>query len=73
MSTHKLIYVSQEIAPYLSVTGNAKLGRELPVAMQQRKCEVRTFMPDFGEVNERRNQLHEVIRLSGMNIVIGDS
>ena len=70
---HKIIYVWQEIAPYLAVSDNAKLGRALPQAMQQKKYEVRVFMPDFGEINERRNQLHEVIRLSGMSIVIGDS
>jgi starch synthase len=49
------------------------LGREVPVKMQGRKYEVRTFMPDFGDINERRNQLHEVIRLSGINIVINDN
>lgn len=72
MSAHKIIFVSQEIAPYLSVN-NGKYGRDLPQAIQSRKYEVRTFMPDFGEVNERRNQLHEVIRLSGVNIVIDDN
>ncbi len=71
MSAHKIIFVSQEIAPYLSVQ-NGKFGRELPQAVQSHKYEVRTFMPDFGEVNERRNQLHEVIRLSGINIPISD-
>lgn len=73
MAEHRIIYVSQEIAPYLSVTPNGKLGRALPQDMQERKYEVRTFMPDFGDVNERRNQLHEVIRLSGINIPIGDN
>lgn len=73
MASHKIIFVSQEISPYLSVTANAAWGRSLPQAIQQRKYEVRTFMPDYGDINERRNQLHEVIRLSGMNIVIGDN
>lgn len=73
MAAHKIIFVSQEISPYLSVTDNARWGRSLPQSIQSRKYEVRTFMPDFGEVNERRNQLHEVIRLSGMNIPIGDN
>lgn len=73
MAAHKIIFVSQEISPYLSVTENAKIGRALPQSMQQRKYEVRIFMPDFGDINERRNQLHEVIRLSGMSIVIGDN
>lgn len=73
MAAHKIIFVSQEISPYLSVTDNARWGRSLPQSIQSRKYEVRTFMPDFGEINERRNQLHEVIRLSGMNIPIGDN
>lgn len=70
---HRIIFVSQEISPYLPATENAKFGRDLPQAMQSRKWEVRTFMPDFGDINERRNQLHEVIRLSGLNIVINDN
>lgn len=73
MAAHKIIFVSQEISPYLSVTENGRWGRSLPQSIQSRKYEVRTFMPDYGDINERRNQLHEVIRLSGMNIVIGDS
>lgn len=73
MAKHKIIFVSQEIAPYLKVSDNARLGRELPKNIQDKGYEVRTFMPDFGDVNERRNQLHEVIRLSGVSIVIGDN
>ena len=73
MAAHKIIFVSQEISPYLSVTDFARWGRSLPQSIQQQNYEVRTFMPDFGDINERRNQLHEVIRLSGMNIVIGDN
>lgn len=73
MAAHKIIFVSQEISPYLSETEFASWGRALPQSIQQRKYEVRTFMPDFGLINERRNQLHEVIRLSGMNIPIGDN
>lgn len=73
MAAHKIIFVSQEISPYLSVSDNSKWGRSLPQSIQSRKYEVRTFMPDYGDINERRNQLHEVIRLSGMNITIGDN
>lgn len=73
MAKQRIIYVSQEIAPYLNVSENGKLDRELPQAIQELNYEVRTFMPDFGEINERRNQLHEVIRLSGVNIVISDN
>lgn len=72
-NNNRLLFISQEIAPYLPAGDAAVLGRELPQNMQERKFEVRTFMPKFGSVNERRNQLHEVIRLSGMNIVIDDN
>ncbi|MDE7413037.1 MAG: glycogen/starch synthase [Muribaculaceae bacterium] len=73
MAKQRILFFSQEIAPYLPSSENSKLGKELPVAMQGKKYEVRTFMPNFGAVNERRNQLHEVIRLSGVNIVIDDA
>jgi starch synthase len=73
MADNRIIYVSQEIAPYLQHSENARLDRELPQEMQELKYEVRTFMPDFGTINERRNQLHEVIRLSGVNIPIRDN
>lgn len=73
MAKHKIIFVTQEISPYLNYTPNARLGNSLPQSIQQRKYEVRTFMPDFGEINERRNQLHEVIRLSGLNVAIGEN
>ena len=41
--------------------------------MQERSHEIRTFMPKWGTINERRGQLHEVIRLSGMNLIINDT
>ena len=49
------------------------MGRHLPQAMQERGHEIRTFMPKWGTINERRGQLHEVIRLSGMNLIIDDT
>lgn len=73
MPRKRLLYISQEIAPYLPKDQLATLGRELPQAMQTNGYEVRTFMPKYGTINERRNQLHEVIRLSGMNIPINDA
>lgn len=69
----KVLYISQEIAPYLPESPLALAGRELPQIAQENGYEVRTFMPKYGAINERRNQLHEVIRLSGMNIVIDDA
>jgi len=73
MKKTKVLFVSQEIAPYLPETQLSKTARELPQAMQEKGREIRTFMPRFGNINERRNQLHEVIRLSGMNLIIDDN
>lgn len=72
-NNNRILFISQEIAPYSPSGEAAELGRNLPQSMQERGFEVRTFMPRFGSVNERRNQLHEVIRLSGVNIIIDDN
>lgn len=69
----RVLFVSQEIVPYLPESHIGKIGRHLPQGTQERGREIRTFMPRFGCVNERRNQLHEVIRLSGMNLIIDDN
>lgn len=69
----KVLYISQEITPYLPESELANMGRYLPEAVQNLGRETRTFMPKFGAINERRNQLHEVIRLSGMNLIIDDT
>lgn len=69
----KVLFVSSEIYPYLPESEVSSVGRYLPQGMQERKKEIRSFMPRYGCVNERKNQLHEVIRLSGMNIIIGDA
>jgi starch synthase len=66
----RVLFVSQEITPYLESTPMGSIGRHLPQGIQERGREIRTFMPRFGNINERRNQLHEVIRLSGMNLII---
>lgn len=73
MEETRVLFISQEIFPYMPETDMSKICRELPQGIQERGCEIRTFMPRFGCVNERRNQLHEVIRLSGMNLVIDES
>ena len=73
MASRKILYVCQEIMPYLPETELSALSRHLAQAMQERGNEIRTFMPRYGCVNERRNQLHEVIRLSGMNLIIDDN
>lgn len=73
MELKKALYVSQEIAPYLKPDEMSILGRMIPQDIQSKGYEVRTFMPRYGCINERRNQLHEVIRLSGLNIPIDDA
>lgn len=69
----RVLFVSQEVVPYLPETHIGRIGRHLPQGTQERGREIRTFMPRFGCINERRNQLHEVIRLSGMNLIIDDT
>ena len=73
MEKQKILFVSQEIYPYLPETEMSMIGRYLPQGIQEKKREIRAFMPRYGSINERRNQLHEVIRLSGMNIIIDDT
>lgn len=73
MATNKILYVCQEIAPYVPENELSTLSLDLARQMQERGAEVRTFMPRYGCINERRNQLHEVIRLSGMNLIINDN
>lgn len=70
----RALFISQEIYPYLAEENPIRmLNRKLPEVCQAAGMETRTFMPKFGEINERRNQLHEVIRLSGMNLIIDDT
>ena len=70
----RILFISQEICPFIAEeTPMRLLNRQLPEYFQGHGFETRTFMPKFGEINERRNQLHEVIRLSGMNLIIEDS
>ena len=71
-SAKKILFVNAEMFPYLPETRIANVCRELPQGIQERRKEIRAFMPRYGCINERKNQLHEVIRLSGMNIIIGD-
>jgi len=73
MEKARILFVSQEIIPYLRDSQMGYIGRHLPQGIQERGREIRTFMPRFGHINERRNQLHEVIRLSGMNLIIDDT
>lgn len=73
MEKKRVLFISQEITPYLPESEMSVKSRFLPQGIQEKGREIRTFMPRYGSVNERRNQLHEVIRLSGMNLVINDA
>lgn len=73
MSKKRVLFISQEISPYLPDSAMGTMGRVLPQGTQERGKEIRIFMPRYGCINERRHQLHEVIRLSGMNIIIDDT
>ena len=69
----KILFINQEIVPYVPDSDLSLMGKALPQAMQDNGHEIRTFMPKWGNINERRGQLHEVIRLSGMNLIIDDT
>lgn len=73
MSESKILYICTEVTPYLQETYISNLCRRLPQVVQESGQEVRVFMPKYGNINERRNQLHEVIRLSGLNLIIDDT
>ena len=63
MAKKKILFINQEISPYVPDNNLSLMGKSLPQAMQERNHEIRTFMPKWGTINERRGQLHEVIRL----------
>ena len=69
----KILFINQEITPYVPDSDLSLMGKALPQVMQENGHEIRTFMPKWGIINERRGQLHEVIRLSGMNLIIDDT
>lgn len=73
MPKERILFVCQEICPFVPESKQSVIGRKLPQSIQDAGFEIRTFMPRFGNINERRNQLHEVIRLSGMNLIINDN
>jgi starch synthase len=75
MSTTKkkrILYVSQEIIPYTGETRMGEVASMLSQKTQEEGRDIRMFLPRFGTINQRRHQLHEVIRLSGMNLIIDD-
>ncbi len=72
MSKLRVLYVASEINPFLQTSEVADFVRKLPQAMQERGMEIRILVPRFGLINERKNRLHEVVRLSGINIAVGE-
>ncbi|MEH0155158.1 glycogen/starch synthase [Limibacter armeniacum] len=72
MSKLKILYVSSEINPFLQTSEVADYVRKLPQSMQEKGMEIRIMVPRFGLINERKNRLHEVVRLSGINIAVGE-
>lgn len=73
MAKTKILFITHEMSPFLELTKISEITRRLPQVMQDKGFEIRILMPRFGNINERRNRLHEVIRLSGMNIIINDN
>ncbi len=73
MDVKKVLFISQEIAPYVPENRLSLIGRILPQGIKEQGIEERTFMPKYGMIAERSNQLHEMIRLSGMNVIIDDT
>lgn len=72
MKDKRVLYVSSEVMPYFPETEISTMSFETPRMVNSQGGQIRIFMPRFGIINERRHQLHEVIRLSGVNLVIND-
>ena len=72
MAKKKVLLIAQEIDPYTALSEIAETANKLPLYLNEHGCEIRILMPRFGTVNERRHRLHEVVRLSGMNIIVND-
>jgi starch synthase len=68
----KILYVTQEMNPYTALSEISAIVEKLPQKAQEKSYEIRVLMPKFGNINERRHRLHEVVRLSGMNIIVDD-
>jgi starch synthase len=72
MSKKRVLFLTQEMAPYTELSEISEILGKLPLYTQDNGMEIRVLMPKFGSINERRHRLHEVVRLSGMNIIIND-
>lgn len=72
MDKKKVLIVTQEMQPYTALSEISEIARKLPQYVQEKGFEIRVLMPRYGTINERRHRLHEVVRLSGMNIIVDD-
>jgi starch synthase len=72
MSKKRVLIVTQEMKPYIDLTDISTIVSGLPVKLQEQNLEIRVLMPRYGMINERRHRLHEVVRLSGINVVVND-
>ena len=72
MSKKRVLFVTQEMEPYTAISEITKIVSKLPQYIQEKGMEIRVLMPRYGNINERRHRLHEVVRLSGMNIIVDD-
>lgn len=72
MGKGRILFVNQEVMPFMPENESSYTGRYLPQYIQEQGREIRVFMPRFSNINERKNQLHEVIRLSGMNLIVNN-
>ena len=72
MDKKKVLIVTQEMQPYTALSEISEIARKLPQFVQEKGMEIRVLMPRYGTINERRHRLHEVVRLSGMNIIVDD-
>lgn len=72
MDKKRVLIVTQEMKPYTAISEISEIARKLPQYVQGQGLDIRVLMPRFGTINERRHRLHEVVRLSGMNIIVDD-
>ncbi len=72
MAKGRILYISQDVTPFSPETEASMMGRLLPQYSQEIGREIRVFVPRFSFINDRKHQLHEVIRLSGMNLIINN-
>lgn len=73
MKANRILFITQEITPFVPASTISNIGRSLPQTIQENGREARIFTPKWGIINDRRNQLHEVQRLSGMNLIIDET